>query len=290
MRRTTIFLSILLTGLTVAFYSCSKNEAVQQNQPKSQISERHLKINRLITVFKDKMAYINENPVYKSGETVPADSALWYLEATINYSHGFPNEYYEEFQTDSLTLIIDKNSDGNVDLEELTQKYDLMKAGVATAYNASTFTEKGLTLVDLEAVSETDEELTLSVKSLTGQINPNPDTTRYNYIGDWEYGENGGYCDSPLGENDASEQFLDEIYYLIANNEKSNSFFVDILEVEVQGGDPDFLVNDTEPNNYLDYYLYYSIDGTSIPWNEDMLCIQNADMHTYNGFIYTLLV
>jgi len=30
---------------------------------------------------------------------------------------------------------------------------------------------------------------------------------------------------------------------------------------------------------HLDYYLYYSIEGSSIPWNEDMLCIPNADMH-----------
>jgi len=290
MRKSTIFLSILIVGLTAAIYSCSKDDAAHQKQQKPQMSERHLKINSVINTFKDKMAYTRKNPMLKSGETIPADSALWYLEASINYSHGFPNEYYEEFQTDTLTITIEKNSDGDVDLEELTQKYDQMKSEVALVYNASTYTEKGLTLVDLTEVSETDNELVLSVKSITGKINPDPDTTKNNFIGNWEYGEDGGYCNSPNGLGDASEQFFERINNLIANNGKTNSFFVELLEVEVQGGDPDFELNsNVEPDNHLDYYLYYSIEGSSIPWNEDMLCIPNADMHAYNDLIYELL-
>ena len=273
-------------------FSCTKenNESVKQTNPaESNLSMKDLKINNIIKKFKEKVAYYKANPNLKDGETVPADSALWYLEATINYSHGFPNEYYEEFHTDSLSLTLSKNSDGEIDMTELAQKYDQMKAEVATVYNASTYTDKGLAMVDLKQVSETDNELVLSVKSTTGKIDPDPDTTKYNYIGDWYYGENMGYCDGSGGEGDASEQFEITIENLIYKYGKANSFFTDIIDVEVKGGDPDFLVTSNEPNNHLDYYLYYSIEGTDIPWNEDMLCIPDADMHAYNDFIYDLL-
>ncbi len=254
------------------------------------MSERHLEINRLIKTFKTKMAEIRKNPNIKSSETVPTDSALWYLEATINYSHGFPNEYYQEFTTDSLTLTLEKNSDGKVNLTELTAKYDLMKAEVAAAYHSSDYAEKGLAVVDLEKNAETDNEIFITVHSTTGKINPNPDTLNNNFLGDWEYGENGGYCNSSGGEGDASEQFEMTISSLIASNGKTNSFFTNIIDVEVKGGDPDFVLSSaTEPDNHLDYYLYYSIEGSSIPWNEDMLCIPNADMHAYNDLIYELL-
>ncbi len=290
MKKKVFYVSVLFVGLMAAIFSCSKKEAAHQKQQNPQMSERHIEINRLITTFKTKMADIRKNPNAKSSEAVPADSALWYLEATINYSHGFPNEYYQEFTTDSLTLTIAKNSEGKVNLTELTAKYDQMKTEVAAAYHASAYGDKGLAVVDLEKETETDNEITISVKSITGKINPNPDTLNNNFLGDWKYGENGGYCNGSGGEYDASEQFLARIYYLIANYGKTNSFFTDIIEVEVQGGNPDFMLDSNiEPDNHLDYYLYYSIEGSSIPWNEDMLCIPNADMHTYNDLIYDLL-
>lgn len=292
MKKIIRLLSLIFAVTIFVIYSCTKENNTSNEKPgqQSNLSANDIKVNNLINGFKKKMAYYREHPELKSGENLPADSALWYLEATINYSHGFPNEYYEEFHTDSLTLTVLKNSDGEVDLTELTQKYDQMKADVATAYNASAYTEKGLALVDIEEVSETDNEIVLSVKSTTGKINPDPDTTKYNYIGDWYYGENQGYCDGSGGEADASEQFEKTIMNLIYKYGKEDSFFTDIIDVEVKGGDPDFLVNSSvEPNNHLDYYLYYSVEGTAIPWNEDMLCIPDADMHAYNDLIYDLL-
>ncbi len=291
MKKILLSFALIFAVTTFVFYSCTKdnNTSVKKPEQQGNLSANDLKVNNLINGFKQKMGYLRKNPNLKSGETLPADSALWYLEATINYSHGFPNKYYEEFQIDTTTITVAKNSDGTVDLTELTQKYEEMKAEVATVYNASAYTEKGLALVDLKEISETDNELVLSVKSTTGKIDPDPDTTKYNYIGDWYYGEDGGYCDVVGGEGDASEQFKKTIDNLIASYGKPNSFFTEIQEVIVQGGNLDFLVTNNEPNNHLDYYLYYSIDGTSIPWNEDMLCIPDADMHAYNDLIYDLL-
>ncbi len=169
----------------ITVWSCTKENQVAQQVQNEGLLPTDLNVNALIKNFKQKVAHYRKNPSLKSGESLPADSALWYMEATINYSHGFPNELYEEFHTDTLTITIEKNSDGDVDLVELTQKYDQMKSDVALVYNASTYTEKGLTLVDLTEVSETDNELILYVKSTTGKINPDT-TTKNNFIGNCE--------------------------------------------------------------------------------------------------------
>jgi hypothetical protein len=279
-----------LVGLTVAIYSCSKDDAVHQNEKKPFMTERNLEINRLITSFKGKMADIRKNPTAKNDEIVSADSALWYLEATINYSHGFPNEYYQEFTTDSLSLTIEKISDGEVNLTELTAKYDQMKSDVAAVYHASDYEDKGLTVIDLSKTSETDSEITISVRSTIGKINPNPDTLKTDIPEDWYYGEDEGFCVASGGDGDASEQIRDKIDILLANAGKQGSFFVGLQEVEVQGGDPTYLLDsNSEPDNHLDYYLYYSIEGSSIPFYEDMKCIPDADMDAYKILVEELL-
>jgi hypothetical protein len=276
-----------LVGLTVAIYSCSKDDAVHQNEKKPFMTERNLEINRLIVTFKDKMADIRKNPTAKNRETVAADSALWYLEATINYSHGFPNEYYQEFTTDSLSLTIEKNSDGNVNLTELTQKYDELKNDVAAVYHASDYEDKGLTVIDLSKTSETDSEITISVRSTIGKINPNPDTLYSNSppfgpLDNWEYGEDGGYCNSNLGDNDASERLTEKIQTLLPTKGGANFFYIEQDLITLTGGALNMLIsNGTEPDNHIDYYLYHSINGTSIPFDSSMLCISYQDMNAY---------
>jgi hypothetical protein len=109
-------------------------------------------------------------------QVVSPDSALWLLEATINFTHAFPNEFYTEHEVEDLTLVIPKTADGMIDMAVLTQKYDEMKSDITTVYYGSSFTDKGLVLVDLEEDSQTETELILSVQTATGErgVDPGP--------------------------------------------------------------------------------------------------------------------
>jgi hypothetical protein len=117
---TTILAAIIILSAAI-FYACSKQESTVITVAEQQLSPQDLRINNTIKNFRDKVAYLREHPGYKSGETYTADSALWLLEATINYSHTFPNEYYGQLITDTLNLTLATNDAGEVDMNELAQ-------------------------------------------------------------------------------------------------------------------------------------------------------------------------
>jgi hypothetical protein len=220
---------------------------------------------------------------------------VWLLEATINFSHAFPNEFYSEFEIDSLTLVVERNADGTVDMNELTSKYDEMKQAVADAYHNSGYEVKGLAVIDLEQTNVTVDQIEINVKVLTGEKGnepppPPPVNGPFEEGDDWWYGKNKGHCYAPGGIlEDAADHLYWETSGLVPDP-NGNYFFVDPHEITVSGGDSDFRrPNDTE-DNYLDYYLYYSVEGTSLPFNEyEMLCIEWTEMNKYYSYLINLM-
>ncbi len=275
----------------IIFFACTKenNEAAIQNSPaQTNLTQNDLKINNLIKTFKDKIAYYKANPDLKDGETVPADSALWYLEATINYSHAFPNEYYDGFEIDTSYITVPVNSDGTVDMSVLTQKYEEMKSNVAADYHNSQFTEKGLSFVDLSEVSGSDNTLTLEVKTATGEKNnepppPTPVDGPFSLGDNWWYGEDAGKCDEAAGEGkDAAKRLWEEAQATIPDPNGNYTFIGPFIYKEIEGGNDEFLYpNDPQPNdNHLDYYLFYASTEYG-PCGDDTLCLEYPEMNTY---------
>jgi hypothetical protein len=182
MKKSIYIISILAAGLLLMVYSCSKEEVQTAKSHENDLTPYEIQVHNAIKGFKSTMEMHRENPHYKSGQVVSPDSALWLLEATINFSHAFPNEFYTEHEIEDLTLVIPKTSDGMIDMAVLTQKYDEMKSDITTVYYGSSFTDKGLVLVDLEEDSQTETELILSVQTVTGErgVDPGPGTPGVN--------------------------------------------------------------------------------------------------------------
>jgi hypothetical protein len=97
--------------------NCSK-EATETKKAENPLSQNDLKIGNLIKAFKSKVAHYEQFPDLKSSEKVSVDTALWLLESTINYSHAFPNEFYNEFETDSVLITLQRNADGSINMDE----------------------------------------------------------------------------------------------------------------------------------------------------------------------------
>ena len=106
---TTVFIGALFMAVAI-FYSCSKQEITDQpvtGNGEVTMSEGDLNIFNKIVSFKDKITYIRENPSYKSGEFTTVDSAVWYLDATLNLSHAFISwETLAGFYYDSVFHIL----------------------------------------------------------------------------------------------------------------------------------------------------------------------------------------
>ncbi|MEZ5198824.1 MAG: hypothetical protein R2764_21345 [Bacteroidales bacterium] len=235
------------------------------------------------------MEFIRANPHLKSGESVPADSAVWLLEATINFSHAFPNEFYDETQTDEVTLTIPLKSNGIVDMVVLTQKYDEMKAGITTIYDSKSYENKALVLVDVINSAQTSDELTITAQTITGNKSNDPPPIPgvegpFGEQDDWWYGENIGYCYDPyIVQDDAANQLFLETKDLVPDP-AGNYYFINEFTFYIDGGDPDFIRDNDVMDNYLDYWLYYSVDGNpQLPFITDqMLCLEHTEMNIYH--------
>lgn len=278
------------------FNSCSKQEVGDKVVAGKQVilSDHDKMINNAIKTFRAKVNYIRENPGYKSGEVLEADSAVWYLEATINFSHAFPNDYYGQMQIDTSYITLTWNNDGKVDMNELALKYDQMKEAVSNAYYNSGFDEKGLVLVDLTEETFKSDEITVKVVTVTGE-KTNSTPPDFGIDGpfvegdDWWYGENEGKCNQPVYSSDAAKELM------IAMNEfipdpNGNYFFIHLFQIEKTGGYPDVRrIGDPEPpNNVCDYYLYSASEAIG-PVNDDILCLNYVEMNVYFNYLKYLL-
>jgi hypothetical protein len=288
MKKSIYIISILAAGLLLMVYSCSKEEVQTAKSHENDLTPYEIQVHNAIKGFKSTMEMHRENPHYKSGQVVSPDSALWLLEATINFSHAFPNEFYTEHEIEDLTLVIPKTSDGMIDMAVLTQKYDEMKSDITTVYYGSSFNDKGLVLVDLEEDSQTETELILSIQTVTGErgVDPGPGTPGVNGpfgVGDdWWYGENAGKCDEALQDAfDAAQRLFYEASNTIPDP-SGNYGFVSPFEVEISGDNDEFIYPyDLQPqDNHLDRYLFYATTEYGI-CGDDTLCLEYPEMNIY---------
>lgn len=276
------------------FYACSKQDSTVNPAAEQQLSPQDLKINNTIKSFRDKVSYLRENPGYKSGESYTADSALWLLEATINYSHTFPNDYYGQLITDTLNLTLATNDAGEVDMNELALKYDEMKASISTVYHSKAIDNKGLVLVNLEDVSFKSDEVNIEVVAVTGERTneiPNPPAPGGPFwIGDnWWYGEGQGLCSENNSDgSDAAKQLKLAIHEEFSNLEHQTTM-LNLQYFDIKGGDPRIKRtdwNDVE-DNHLDYLLYFASDNLGI--SDDTLCVEWQEMNLYYSYLKLML-
>jgi len=118
MKKIIYYLAILVFALS----ACKKNDAgdaqtLQQNQNK--------KTEALILDFKDKI----ENHL-KDGGTYTGDSAVWYVEALLNYSYGNSSVACWNYETDSTEIAVYPTSVNSYSIEQLALVFDYLEADV----------------------------------------------------------------------------------------------------------------------------------------------------------------
>jgi len=119
------------------FYSCGKQDAGDpSNLETSALSNQDVKINNLIQSFRAKMDYIRENPEYKSGEVMEVDSAIWYIDATLNYYYAKANHSYGVMHIDTIYLEMNVLDSYDAMYEEVFASYDASLYGLSEKYYA----------------------------------------------------------------------------------------------------------------------------------------------------------
>lgn len=180
-------------------------------------------------------------------------------------------------------------------MNELTQKYDEMKAAIGQVYHSKPIEDKGLVLVNLEDISFKSDEVVIEVVAVTGERTNEPpggvSTDGPFEEGDnWWYGDFGGLCiENDLEDQDAAVKLLEQIQLEIPSPEEEYYVIPDV-EYSIQGGDPLIRRNpEYDPeDNHLDYYLYYASTFVG-PCTHDTLCVEWQEMNLYFSYLKQLL-
>jgi hypothetical protein len=91
-----LILSIFVISLIVGVYSCKKdsNHQLPNQQQENEMMKRGKKVVSIIRSFQEKMA-----GDLKSGGSISLDSAIWNMEAALNYNYARPDSASANFIT-----------------------------------------------------------------------------------------------------------------------------------------------------------------------------------------------
>lgn len=134
--------------------------------------------------------------VEKSGESIPADSAIWYLEALFNATQT-TNESFDDFYADSTFYTIPVDQDGNVNMEDVSDLYSTMVADFQTRLSAFTENYKIIVMSDLFKIGNVKSgEMQIGVNRGFG-LNTLSLYEEFGYTDNWYYGNQLGKCSDP---------------------------------------------------------------------------------------------
>jgi hypothetical protein len=277
--------------------SCGKQEITDLDKSigkKVILSEKDNAILNKIIAVKEKMFLINTNPNYKSTEVTSVDSAIWYLDATMNLSHAFISwEILSNFYFDSVFVTIN-NNEGWVNYSDMAIAYDELKQKITSVCIEAPGSEKELYITTLTQKADEGDSVIIKADITIGSRTNTPDY--HPFETGWNYGDLLGDCSfQSAGIADACTVLRDktnEFRYLYVNDEQMLYIGIPNEEpyVVLHSEDPVFVnVNDPNPeDNYYEHLLVYQ--KQSWVYHD---CIDETEMNWYyhrlNDVIYDMV-
>ena len=179
-----ILLSIILT-----FNACKKDTALQEVKNTDPTEQKILN-------FKAKL----QNP-NKSNESMSIDSAVWYIEAALNYTYCYRTEEVPKvnfLKIDTFTINADYEGD-EINYTEIYTTYNLIKNYTLSFFQNFNGIDKIISAVDIDF-----KDNKFSSKIILGYNIPEENK---NYVSGWIWGMKLGSCDGQyVNKKDASTE------------------------------------------------------------------------------------
>jgi len=270
-----IILILAIAGVIFTIHSCKKNALENQVPNNDEMITNSQKVIALIKDFKSKM----ENNL-KSGEMITSDSAVWYLEATLNYQYAHPDSLTAEYFTEKSFFTITVDAAGLVSIDEVQTVYGLMEDTLLAQYGAILNSYKVVSFSDVAMDSVVGNTGYMSVTNGFG-VDPPRNYVPFDEDDDWIWGTLGEeYGDPPAGKCDGTEVGIsdgsNELRWRLNNPMPvpgEQIFYTDLVTLEATGwdfedenGNPRLYVGWNYPedncltNDTLTYYLNQSDD------------------------------
>jgi hypothetical protein len=192
-----LFIAILAISI-IAIFSCRKSFEPQPipDQKIEASDETETKILEFISSMNDPL---------KSGSTHTISEAIWYAEATLNYTYAIYDSSFVFLSRDSSTFSIDLTANNTVNHIDLLATYAKMVDSLAAHYNGIQNQTKHVLLCDIIDVSNSVGTLKLILVSVVACDNTN---IQWNYFDEdedyWFSILEWGKCNWLSGDGDAA--------------------------------------------------------------------------------------
>jgi len=255
------FILIVSIILTLGMGSCKKelknDDAINLTGAQSDADRQVIK---KILAFKDKIETIRTLPNLKTGnEPMPVDSAIWYIEATSNYTYGDATSTLESFVVDSSFIQVPVTN-GQILWSDVQLAYDQVIDSLSVHNDNITANDKQLIVADISLKESDETTATFGITSGFGTDEQNCGlglTNTYPWYWGWEQGR----CDgSGLGVGcDAADKIPQLANYEIAVPIGSGGFYTDVYTVP----DIDPFMVPTTQNPYGEYLLFLGYESVN---------------------------
>jgi len=233
------------------------------------------KTKALILNFKDKL-----DMHLKDGTTYAADSAVWYVEALLNYTYGYATALGCTFETDSAGTTVNSNGNNGYTLSQLNDVYEYLEEEATDNIPDNHY----IFCIDVSLIANGSQSIFSSVTAYAKQVANNLKSTA-DTSGYWYWGDTLGMCGPDAGQyvgmdaTDIIEASTNATanYDYFTNLEGHGVLYPDDYE------DPNFPFTDQYLMPYR-YFVYYDSTGS----NADF-CLSPTHMSYYcgnNGAIY----
>lgn len=255
-------------------------------------SAEDLKIQNNILNFQSKI----KNNSFKNGETITADSTIWYLEALLNFNYSNPDSSFVNLTVDTtFEFQLPVNND-MVDFSNVSDAAFAMEEHILNYLNNMPNSIKFMIAADVKfkANELKNGSKTITITSGYGsEYIDNP--AAYTPFGEndyWKYGggwvNQGGYCDGPNQGQDLNSDAAEQIQYKINHPNVMNiwpsSYFTDVVSVidnRWDGwGDYEYYISDY-PNLNDDYPNDGFLDFLTLSVNWFGHCLEPLEMNFY---------
>ncbi len=279
-------ITLIITAFTILFItlvSCNKDQELVQTEP--QIDQTELKI----LAFKSKV----ESPVNpKSEETISVDSAIWYIEALLNYSYCEVNSA-EVVKIDSVFVTIPTSSNGDFNINNVVEAYYQFNTDLNEMID-----HNKMRITDISYVENDSKANTTTLKLttvITGSVVPTISFT----FGDTDYWRpvyGDGKCDIYSGQfigYDAGTKLQSRTNYRIAYYlPYGYSTSVEVISTGAYWGYQEYYWQGSENScinpDEMNYWLsqVYTLTQLLTPSEEKRILYVNYDVDGYVGGSY----
>ena len=204
-----IFISIVALAAILITFSCKKNvENFDFQQIPDQMSQSSHRITNKILSFKERM-----NSHFKTGSDLCIDSAVWYVEATVNYDYGDVTNNREGLDMDTAYFSVPL-SDGKVTASQAAAVYDKIIDSLSVQYS-NLPANSHLVFADIFSQDSVSGNV---IFGLIGAFSYGPIIIIQNFDPEtdfWKMGwadiNMGGYCDGPYSGTQIDKDAATEI-------------------------------------------------------------------------------